>query len=103
MPPRRSPRLAELAASQRAESVPIALDDDDTESMQSTAVCAVCGDEGLRSSLVRIPCCDCLTHPMCVDDDIDAMCPYCSISVARWSTTEIRLAQNVVTQLIFLR
>ena len=38
MPPRRSPRLAELAASQRAESVPIALEDDDTESLQSTNV-----------------------------------------------------------------
>ena len=62
MPTRRSPRLAELAASQRAESVLIALDDDDTVSLQSTAVCAVCGGEGLRSSLVHIPCCDCLTQ-----------------------------------------
>ena len=70
MPPRRSPRLAELA--QRAENVSIALDDDDTESLQSTAICFVCGDESLRSSLVHIPCCDYLTHPMCVDDDIDA-------------------------------
>ena len=78
MPPRRSPRLAELAASQRAESVPIALDDDDTESLQSAAVC---GNEGLRSSLVHIPCCDCLTHPICVDDDIDAICLYCSMEL----------------------
>ena len=79
MPPRRSPRLAELA--QRAENVSIALDDDDTESLQSTAVCVVCGDESLRSSLVHIPRCDYLTHPMCVDDDIDAFCPYCSMDL----------------------
>ena len=79
MPPRRSPRLAEPA--QRAENVSIALDDDDTESLQSTAVCFVCGDESLRSSLVHIPCCDYLTHPTCVDDDIDALCPYCSMDL----------------------
>ena len=63
-----------------AESVPIALDDDDTESLQ-LAVCVVCGDEGLRSSLVHIPCCDSLTHPMCVGDDIDALCSYCSMDL----------------------
>ena len=79
MPPRRSPKLVELT--QRAVSVPIASDDDDTESLQSTAVCVVCGDEGLRNSLVHIPCCDSLTHPMCVDDDIDAFCLYCSMDL----------------------
>ncbi len=26
-----------------------------------------------------IPCFDFLTHPTCMDDDIDALCPYCSI------------------------
>ena len=79
MPPRRSPRLVELA--QRAVSVPFASDDDDTESLQSTAVCVVCGDDLRSSSLVHIPCCDYLTHPMCVDDDIDAFCLYCSMDL----------------------
>ena len=81
MQPRRSPRWAELSAYQRGDSVSMSLNDDDTESVQSTAVCALCGDQSLRSSLVRIPCCDYLTHQMCVDDDIDALCPYCSMDL----------------------
>ena len=79
--PRRSPRLAGLAAQRNARDVTISLDDDDTDSIQSTAHCEACHEEAPRSSLVRIPCCDYLAHPTCVDDGIDAMCPFCEIDL----------------------
>ena len=75
--PRRSPRLAGLAAQRNARDVTISLDDDDTDSIQSTAHCEACHEEAPRSSLVRIPCCDYLAHPTCVD----AMCPFCEIDL----------------------
>ena len=36
---------------------------------------------GVSAVRCHIPCCNFLTHPMCVDDDNDAFCPYCSMDL----------------------
>ena len=42
---------------------------------------ARCHEPALRSALVHIPCCNYSTHRPCVDDGVEAMCPYCSMDL----------------------
>ena len=75
MPPRRSARLAAQRASQEC----VRLDDGDVESVESGSfLCAVCGDPG---ATIHIPCCSFGAHRDCVDDGVDAICPFCDRDV----------------------
>ena len=76
--PRRSARIA----ARLAQLQPILLDDDDTDSVVSgSSRCEVCHEPAPRSALVHIPCCNYSTHRLCVDDGVEAMCPYCSMDL----------------------
>ena len=76
--PRRSARIA----ARQAQNQPIPLDDDDTDSIVSASSrCEVCHELAPRGALVHVPCCNYSTHRLCVDDGVDAMCPYCSMDL----------------------
>ena len=71
-------RNARLPA-QRATPEVISLGDDDTDSLVSTGFeCAVCGEQGAS---IHIPCCSYAPHRVCIDDGVDAFCPYCQRDV----------------------
>ena len=65
----------------RYSSVPPRRIASDTDSINSAAQCFVGHEAAPRSALVRIPCCDYLTHQKCVDDGTDAFCPCCDFEL----------------------
>ena len=77
MDPKRSARLA---TQRPAIPEPISLDDGDTESIFST-VCETCNQPENSGSLQHFPCCDCIAHRACVDDGVDAICPFCKMDL----------------------
>ena len=77
MHPRRSARLT---AQRPAIPELISLDNGDTESIFS-AVCETCNQPENSGSLQHFPCGNYLAHRACVDDGVDAICPFCRMDL----------------------
>ena len=77
MPLRRSARLAARVAAVQ----PIPLDDGDTESIAGSAVCEAYNQPESTRFMEHFLCCNFFAHRHCVDDGVDATCPFCSMDV----------------------
>ena len=77
MPPRRSARIA----ARRVVPEAISWDDADTECLTVSAVCEACNKPASTRHMEHFPCCNFFAHRDCVDDGVDALCPFCRMDV----------------------